>query len=109
VHGDTEIHRSITVDQGTEFTSKALEEDDVTFFAHICGGGLDLVNWNYQEPSNQTLNEATYDSATEKRVKTDRRDAMLLARQSRAGDLVAVAMPDEREEARTPTFSWIEG
>lgn len=38
-------------------------------------------------------------SATEKRVKTDRRDAPLLARQSRAGDLIAVAMPDERDEA----------
>src|SRR5579871_2676809 len=33
------------------------------------------------------------------RVKTDRRDALLLARLSRAGELVAVTVPDERDEA----------
>jgi transposase len=38
-------------------------------------------------------------SPLEKRIKTDRRDALLLARQSRAGDLVKVAVPDERDEA----------
>jgi transposase len=38
-------------------------------------------------------------SPNEKRTKTDRRDALLLARQSRAGDLVKVAAPDERDEA----------
>jgi transposase len=38
-------------------------------------------------------------SPAEKRLKTDRRDALLLARQSRAGDLVKVVMPDERDEA----------
>ena len=37
--------------------------------------------------------------AAEKRVKTDRLDAVLLARESRAGNLVKVAMPDERDEA----------
>jgi transposase len=35
----------------------------------------------------------------EQRIKTDRRDALLLARESRAGNLVAVVMPDERDEA----------
>jgi hypothetical protein len=33
------------------------------------------------------------------RIKTDRRDALLLARQTRAGELVKVAIPDARDEA----------
>jgi hypothetical protein len=33
--------------------------DDVTFFSHIRGGGLDLVQWNCQAPTNQTMSEAT--------------------------------------------------
>ena len=32
-------------------------------------------------------------------IKTDRRDALLLARAARAGELVSVVMPDERDEA----------
>lgn len=38
-------------------------------------------------------------SPSEQRVKTDRRDALMLARQSRAGDLVPLVVPDERDEA----------
>lgn len=38
-------------------------------------------------------------SPVDQRIKTDRRDALLLARESRAGNLVAVVMPDERDEA----------
>lgn len=38
-------------------------------------------------------------SPIDQRIKTDRRDALLLARESRAGNLVAVVMPDERDEA----------
>ena len=38
-------------------------------------------------------------SSSEQRIKTDRRDALLLARESRAGNLVTVAMPDARDEA----------
>jgi transposase len=38
-------------------------------------------------------------SPAEQRIKTDRRDALLLARESRAGNLVTVLMPDERDEA----------
>src|SRR5688572_29672166 len=38
-------------------------------------------------------------SPAEQRIKTDRRDALLLARESRAGNLVSVAKPDERDEA----------
>ncbi|MBS0422788.1 MAG: transposase [Proteobacteria bacterium] len=37
--------------------------------------------------------------AAEKRLKTDRLDAQLLARESRAGNLVKVIMPDARNEA----------
>lgn len=37
--------------------------------------------------------------AAEKRIKTDRLDAVLLARESRAGNLVKAALPDERDEA----------
>jgi len=33
------------------------------------------------------------------RIKTDRRDALLLARSARAGELVSVTVPDERDEA----------
>jgi len=33
------------------------------------------------------------------RVRTDRRDALLLARAARAGELVSVTIPDERDEA----------
>jgi transposase len=33
------------------------------------------------------------------RIKTDRRDALTLARQHRSGDLVAVWVPDEEQEA----------
>ena len=35
----------------------------------------------------------------EKRLKTDRRDALLLARESRAGNLSSIVVPDERDEA----------
>lgn len=35
----------------------------------------------------------------ERRIKTDRRDALLLARESRAGNLVAIVVPDARDEA----------
>ncbi len=38
-------------------------------------------------------------SPIDQRIKTDRRDALLLARESRAGNLVAVVLPDERDEA----------
>ncbi|MHB8812184.1 MAG: IS110 family RNA-guided transposase [Steroidobacteraceae bacterium] len=37
--------------------------------------------------------------AAEKRVKTDRRDAILLARESRSGNLSRIVVPDERDEA----------
>jgi transposase len=36
---------------------------------------------------------------SEQRMKTDRRDALMLARQSRAGDLTHIVVPDERDEA----------
>lgn len=38
-------------------------------------------------------------SPAEQRIKTDRRDALLLARESRAGNLVSVVMPDRCDEA----------
>lgn len=38
-------------------------------------------------------------SPAEQRLKTDRRDALMLARESRAGNLVSITMPDERDEA----------
>lgn len=37
--------------------------------------------------------------AADKRIKTDRRDAMLLAKESRAGNLVSIVVPDARDEA----------
>jgi len=38
-------------------------------------------------------------SAVDKRIKTDRRDAILLAKESRAGNLVSILVPDSRDEA----------
>lgn len=38
-------------------------------------------------------------SAADKRIKTDRRDALLLAKESRAGNLVSIVVPDARDEA----------
>lgn len=38
-------------------------------------------------------------SPNEQRMKTDRRDALLLARQSRAGDLTPIMVPEQRDEA----------
>ena len=38
-------------------------------------------------------------SPSEQRIKTDRRDALMLARQLRAGDLTNILVPDERDEA----------
>jgi len=35
----------------------------------------------------------------DQRIKTDRRDALLLARESRAGNLTSIVVPDERDEA----------
>ncbi|MFV0277993.1 MAG: IS110 family transposase [Parahaliea sp.] len=37
--------------------------------------------------------------AADKRIKTDRRDALLLAKESRAGNLVSIVVPDARDEA----------
>jgi transposase len=38
-------------------------------------------------------------SVSEQRIKTDRRDALMLARQLRAGDLTPIVIPDEGDEA----------
>ena len=38
-------------------------------------------------------------SPAEQRIKTDRRDALLLARELRAGNLTSILVPDERDEA----------
>lgn len=35
--------------------------DDVTYFAQIRGGGLDLVKWKLPHSHDQTMNEATTD------------------------------------------------
>lgn len=39
------------------------------------------------------------------RIKTDRRDALLLARAARAGQLVSVTIPDERDEASARPYT----
>lgn len=71
----------------------------LAYEAGPCGYGwvryLRKQHWNCEviAPSRITR------SPSEQRVKTDRRDALMLARQSRAGDLVPVIVPDERDEA----------
>lgn len=71
----------------------------VVYEAGPCGYGwarhLNAHGWMCEVISPAHLNR----KPAEKRMKTDRRDALLLARESRAGNLVKVVMPDERDEA----------
>jgi hypothetical protein len=63
---------------------------------HRCGYGL-ARRLNAEGYTCEVVAPAR--SPIDQRIKTDRRDALLLARESRAGNLVAVVMPDERDEA----------
>jgi transposase len=71
----------------------------LVYEAGPCGYGwvryLRKQHWNCEviAPSRITR------SPSEKRIKTDRRDALMLARQLRAGDLTRIVVPDERDEA----------
>ena len=71
----------------------------VVYEAGPCGHGwaryLRKQGWNVDviAPSRITR------QAGEKRLKTDKRDAMLLARESRADNLTSIVVPDERDEA----------
>jgi transposase len=71
----------------------------VVYEAGPCGYGwaryLSAQGWHCEviSPAHITRKGA------EKLIKTDRLDAVLLARESRAGNLVKVALPDERDEA----------
>ena len=71
----------------------------VVYEAGPCGYGwaryLNARGWRCEviSPAHITRKGA------EKLTKTDRLDAVLLARESRAGNLVTVVMPDERDEA----------
>jgi len=71
----------------------------VVYEAGACGYGwarhLSKQGWRCEVISPAHITR----KAAEKRLKTDRLDAVLLARESRAGNLVRVAMPDERDEA----------
>lgn len=71
----------------------------VVYEAGPCGYGwaryLNAQGWRCEVISPTHITR----KAAEKRLKTDRLDAQLLARESRAGNLVKVAMPDERDEA----------
>jgi transposase len=71
----------------------------LVYEAGPCGYGwvryLRRQHWNCEviAPSHITR------SPSEQRIKTDRRDALMLARQARAGDLTHILVPDERDEA----------
>lgn len=71
----------------------------IVYEAGPCGYGwaryLNAHDWRCEviAPSHITRQPA------EKRIQTDRRDALLLARESRSGNLVKVVVPDERDEA----------
>lgn len=71
----------------------------VVYEAGPCGYGwaryLNAHEWRCEviAPSHITRQPA------EKRIQTDRRDALLLARESRSGNLAKVVLPDERDEA----------
>jgi transposase len=71
----------------------------VAYEAGPCGYGwarhLSAQGWHCEVISPAHITR----KAVEKRLKNDRLDAVLLARESRAGNLVKVVMPDERDEA----------
>lgn len=71
----------------------------VVYEAGPCGYGwaryLSAQGWRCEVISPAHITR----KAAEKRTKTDRLDAVLLARESRSGNLVQVVMPDERDEA----------
>lgn len=71
----------------------------VVYEAGPCGYGwarhLGAQGWRCEVISPAHITRKT----AEQRIKTDRLDAVLLARESRAGNLVKVVMPDERDEA----------
>jgi transposase len=71
----------------------------VVYEAGCCGYGwarhLSAQGWRCEVISPAHITRR----AAEQRTKTDRLDAVLLARESRAGNLVKVATPDERDEA----------
>ena len=71
----------------------------VVYEAGPCGYGL-ARRLNAQGYACEVVSPAHIArSPIEQRVKTDRRDALLLARESRAGNLIAAVVPDERDEA----------
>ena len=71
----------------------------VVYEAGPCGYGwaryLNSQGWHCEVISPAHITR----KASEKLHKTDRLDALLLARESRAGNLVRVVVPDERDEA----------
>lgn len=71
----------------------------VVYEAGPCGYGLarrlNAEGYNCQVVAPARIARSPIDQ----RIKTDRRDALLLARESRAGNLVPVVLPDERDEA----------
>jgi transposase len=71
----------------------------VVYEAGPCGYGyarhLNAHGWRCEVISPAHLAR----SAAGKAIKTDRRDALLLARESRSGNLVPIVLPDQRDEA----------
>ncbi len=81
--------------RGIDSTSRTL----VVYEAGPCGYGL-ARRLNAEGYTCEVVAPAHIArSPIAQRVKTDRRDALLLARESRAGNLVPVILPDERDEA----------
>jgi transposase len=71
----------------------------VVYEAGPCGYGyarhLNAHGWRCEVISPAHLARSAAGNA----IKTDRRDALLLARESRSGNLVPIALPDQRDEA----------
>lgn len=77
----------------------SLERLQVVYEAGPCGYGLarHLTRGGY---ACEVIAPAKVSrSPADRRIKTDRRDALLLAREARAGNLVKVVIPDARDEA----------
>ena len=102
---NSEVRHLATVAGGCEAVTKALRRQlssgkrlHIVYEAGPCGFVLArhfaALGWHCQVVAPSSIPRAPGE-----RVKTDRRDALKLARLARAGDLIAVRVPDSADEA----------
>nr|VFK05544.1 MAG: Transposase [Candidatus Kentron sp. H]VFK09862.1 MAG: Transposase [Candidatus Kentron sp. H] len=91
---------------GKQFHSVALDSDAMKRFSiQKSSSGIRSLHWTYTKTPLELGRECQViaPSRTPRqpgaRIKTDRRDALMLARQLRSGDLMPVWVPDAEQEA----------